>query len=361
MTVLALSNLARIVHDMPVRHALLLACVPIVTTAADALRVDCTLGPESTYQQVTLVDVPVTGGWIGDHDATVNPGGTRTLPGLFGGSGNVAIPYTGSARSRIVLPAAAPLGSFTLWIDETTAELRMSSLSVDALAGRVGSVQSSLVVTYGNFRTVSPTSTFPGAANLGLPLENGVVTAVEATQTGEASTTAVSAGMGLWDFALNVPIQVRFVGLLTGEVFETLESASLTLVGRIDLTQASPRITGAASVSETVPVPPPDPLVHLPMAVPTILPPGATANLLVSGTFSQGSSTTTASANLQATGRRICPIDFDASGVIDFGDLTLVLLDFGPCDACLTDVDRTGEVDYGDLVLLLLEFGPCGG
>jgi hypothetical protein len=37
------------------------------------------------------------------------------------------------------------------------------------------------------------------------------------------------------------------------------------------------------------------------------------------------------------------------------------MLDYGPCDACVTDLDGTGEVDYGDLVLLLLEFGPCGG
>jgi len=97
------------------------------------------------------------------------------------------------------------------------------------------------------------------------------------------------------------------------------------------------------------------------MSIPTILPPGATANLLVNGTFSEGSSTTTASTNLLATGRRICPIDFDVSGVIDYGDVTLVLLEFGPCEGCATDVDGTGEVDYGDLVLVLLEFGPCGG
>jgi len=343
------------------RFACFLACVPFATAAAEVVRWECTLGPDSTYQQTTSIAVPMVGDWIGNHDATLNPGGTRTLPGLFGGSGNVSIPYTGSARSLIELPAAAPLGSFSLWFDDATGQLRMHFLFVDALAGRAGTVQSSLVVTYGNFRTVAPSATFPGASNLSLPLEDGVLTVVEATQVAEASTIATPVGTGLWDFALTIPTQVRVVGTLMGEPFENLEPATLSLQGRLDLADGTARITGQGSVSETVSVPPPAPLVRYPMAVPTILPPGATANLLVNGTFSQGSSTTAVSANLQASGRRICPIDFDLSGAIDYGDVVLLLLDYGPCEACAADVDGTGEVDFGDLVLVLLEFGPCGG
>jgi hypothetical protein len=343
------------------RLAWVLACAPVATAAADVVRWECTLGPDSTYQQTTNIAVPMVGDWIGNHDAALNPSGTRTLPGLFGGSGNVAIPYTGSARSRIELPAAAPLGSFSLWFDDATAQLRMNFLFVDALAGRAGSLQSSLVVTYGNFRTVAPTATFPGASNLSLPLEDGGLTVVEATQTSEASTTATAAGPGLWDFVLSIPIHVRVVGTALGQPLERLEPATLSLQGRLDLTEGTARITGQGSVSETVPVPPPSPLVRYPMAVPTILPPGATASLLVNGTFSQGSSTTTASANLRASGRRICPIDFDLSGTIDYGDVVLLMLDYGPCEGCAADLDGTGGVDFGDLVLVLLEFGPCGG
>lgn len=339
----------------------LLACAAIGTAGADVVRWECVLEPTTTYQQTTNISVPVVGDWIGSHDATLNPGGTRTLPGLFGGSGNLAIPYSGSGRSLIELPSATPIGGFSLWFDEATAQLRMNFLLVDALAGRTAAVQSSLVVTYGNFRTVAPTSTYPGASNLALPLEDGVVTVVEATQTGEAMTTATPAGAAQWDFILNVPVQVRVAGTVMGDPFESAEPATLSLQGQIDLRQGTLRVSGQGAVSETVAVPPPAPLVRQPMGIPTILPPGATANLLVNGTFAQGSSTTTASANLAATGRRICPIDFDVSGVIDYGDVVLVLLDFGPCEGCATDVDGAGEVDYGDLVLVLLEFGPCGG
>jgi hypothetical protein len=35
-----------------------------------------------------------------------------------------------------------------------------------------------------------------------------------------------------------------------------------------------------------------------------------------------------------------------------------VLLDYGPCAGCPTDLDGTGEVDFGDVGLVLLNFGP---
>jgi len=54
-----------------------------------------------------------------------------------------------------------------------------------------------------------------------------------------------------------------------------------------------------------------------------------------------------------------CPTDLDGSREVDFGDVALTLLDYGPCQGCTTDVDGTGEVDFGDVALVLLQFGPC--
>ena len=50
--------------------------------------------------------------------------------------------------------------------------------------------------------------------------------------------------------------------------------------------------------------------------------------------------------------------DVDLSGVVDSGDLALVLLDFGPCPGCVTDLDGSGETDSGDAALVLLGYGP---
>jgi alpha-tubulin suppressor-like RCC1 family protein len=52
--------------------------------------------------------------------------------------------------------------------------------------------------------------------------------------------------------------------------------------------------------------------------------------------------------------------DMDLSGEIDFGDVALVLLDYGPCAGCITDLDGSGEVDFGDVALVLLNFGSTG-
>ena len=49
--------------------------------------------------------------------------------------------------------------------------------------------------------------------------------------------------------------------------------------------------------------------------------------------------------------------DIDGNGVVDFGDVALVMLDFGPCAACPTDLDDNGVVDFGDVALVLLSYG----
>jgi hypothetical protein len=50
--------------------------------------------------------------------------------------------------------------------------------------------------------------------------------------------------------------------------------------------------------------------------------------------------------------------DLDGSGQVDFGDVSLLLLNVGPCPApCPFDFSGDGAVDFGDLSMLLLQFG----
>ena len=76
------------------------AIAPMAFAAAD--RYACTVAPTSTYSQNTLIALPLAGTWIGNYDAVTNPTGTQTRPGLFGGSGNVAIPFSSVVRPRAV-------------------------------------------------------------------------------------------------------------------------------------------------------------------------------------------------------------------------------------------------------------------
>jgi hypothetical protein len=41
---------------------------------------------------------------------------------------------------------------------------------------------------------------------------------------------------------------------------------------------------------------------------------------------------------------------------VSASDISILLLDFGPCPGCASDLDGSGEVDGGDLSFLLLLF-----
>jgi hypothetical protein len=45
-------------------------------------------------------------------------------------------------------------------------------------------------------------------------------------------------------------------------------------------------------------------------------------------------------------------------GNVDFGDLALVLMDFGTAVRD-SDLDANGTVDAADLAIVVLHFGPC--
>ena len=48
--------------------------------------------------------------------------------------------------------------------------------------------------------------------------------------------------------------------------------------------------------------------------------------------------------------------DLDCSGVVDSADVSLILLEMGPCDGCREDLDASGLVDSADVALALLAF-----
>ncbi len=56
-----------------------------------------------------------------------------------------------------------------------------------------------------------------------------------------------------------------------------------------------------------------------------------------------------------------CLEDLDGNGEVGGGDISVMLLDFGPCPGCGSDLDGDGEVTGSDISLLLLSFGPCAG
>jgi hypothetical protein len=54
-----------------------------------------------------------------------------------------------------------------------------------------------------------------------------------------------------------------------------------------------------------------------------------------------------------------CVGDIDASGDVGFGDLILLLAQWGDCPGCPADLDGDGSVGFTDLTLLLSRWGDC--
>ena len=50
--------------------------------------------------------------------------------------------------------------------------------------------------------------------------------------------------------------------------------------------------------------------------------------------------------------------DFDLNGIVDLGDLSIVLLYIGESGTQICDLDGSSQIDFGDIQILLLSFGP---
>ena len=345
---------ARIGHFLAV--AALCAAAPAFA-ATD--RWACTIAPTSTYSQTTQIQLPLAGTWIGNYEAVTNPTGTQTRPGLFGGSGNVAIPFTSVVRPRAVIANTNPTGSYVFGLDRATGAVEVTGLALNALGAQGGTIETRMTLTYSTFRTFAPNSTFIGVSNLDVPLDSGALTMANAVQSGPAIGAATANADGSWSFAVTVPVNVTVEGTALGAPFTSTSPGSVVMAGTATFNGDQAMLTSQGTVNETVPVPAPAPLVNMPFALPTILPPGATANLLMSGTFSEGTSSTTGSSSIVALGT-LQPVFGDLNGdrAVNGFDLGLLLAAWGtngqPGGA---DLNGDGTVNGFDLGLMLSAWG----
>ena len=315
-------------------------------------RWNCTVAPASTYTQQTNIQIPLAGTWIGNYVAVTNETGTRTIPGFFGGSGNTAIPFSSTVKPQVSITNTHPTGTFQFGFNPTTGVVDVSSLLVDTLAGQVGTISTSMLLTYSTFRTVQPSSTFIGLTNVDVPVDSGSLTAATAVQSGAAIGVATPNTDGTWAFAVTVPVTVSAAGTALGQPFTNSAPAAMALTGTFSIVGNAISLTSQGTINETVPVPAAPPLVSAPFDLPTIIPAGQVAHLLISGTFAAGSSTTVGSSSLVMNGVP-APIigDINIDGVVNGFDLGLLLSGWaqpGP-----TDLNNDGTTNGFDLGLLL--------
>jgi len=309
--------------------------------------------PTSTAQQSALISFPLVRTFIGDYDAKTNPAGTRTLPGLFGGSGNQAIPYTSTLQTSEAIDSH-PSGSFILNID-ADGICRITNYFSDLLNGTPGTVTVDMLFSYSSFHTVAPNALFPSVGSVTIPIASGAVKVATATQSGPAVGALIETAPNTYTISIPVPVTLVVSGSAGGQPFGIDPTpAVLAFAGTLTVNGSTATFTSSASTTQPLgPIPAPPPLVNEPLAVPTVIPTGSTANLLLSGTFSDGNGTSTFNTIVNASGS-LAPIpgDLNADGTVGGADLAILLSAWGTNNP-VADINHDGLVDGLDLATLL--------
>jgi hypothetical protein len=255
-------------------------------------------------------------------------------------------------KPKVSITNTQPTGTFQFGFNPTTGTVDVSSLLVDTLAGQVGTISTSMLLTYSTFRTVQPTSTFIGLTNVDVPVDSGSLTAATAAQSGAAIGVATPNADGTWAFAVTVPVTISVAGTALGQPFTNSAPAVMALTGTFSIDGNAISLTSQGAINETVPVPAGPPLVSAPFDLPTIIPAGQVARLLISGTFADGSSTTVGSSSLVMNGVPVPIIgDINGDGVVNGFDLGLLLSGWGQPGP--TDLNNDGTTNGFDLGVLL--------
>ena len=323
---------------------------------ADEVIFDCDIvSKTSTVTQTIDLAAPFAGSLIGNYNDVSNPTGTRTLPGVFGGSGNNPIPYTASfvLAGDIV---SNPTGALVLGVDSEGLQIRVSNLAVDLLGGEVGALGATVNINYQTFRTVNPSSFYPGGVTIPVPVGNAEVTELTAVQTGKSVFGAlVPQKDGSFQFTVTVPVNFTLVATALGQpVGDGLPTPGvLPLTGR--LVEGASSVTLSLAVSDSSSMNEPvtaDPFVDVPLALPTVIPTGGTANLLLSGDVTSIALSRALSADLDVAGtRQAIPGDLNNDGLVNAVDLSILLSGWGTSGP--GDIDGDGLVGPADLSILL--------
>ena len=140
---------------------------------------DLTVDPSSSTSDVLAnFAAELPGTVIGDYDAVNNPGGTLTLPGLSGGSGNQPVPMD-ITLSGVNDSLTSAGGVLSLGVDLVGSTLSVSGLDLDLLNGASSSADIVATLLFGNFRTFQPDSVFFG----GVPIDPVSYTHLRAHET----------------------------------------------------------------------------------------------------------------------------------------------------------------------------------
>lgn len=299
---------------------------------------------------------PLAGTLIGNWDATANPTGTRTLTGLWGGTSttNTAIPYTAMLDGGVDA-SNVPTGGFLLRVPEGGAAATVSGLEFDLLGGTPAEILVTIDMVFQTFRTTAPDSVYLGSTALPpIPLAYGEITEARIEQCCSSEVAATELpGMTMFAGTVQADLVVRAT-LLNQQVVDVSLPVLLPVAGMVDPSGKATTASIEFVQSASYPLPEIPPFEDQAVALPTIFPPGSTANLLFSGAIDgpAGAFDVSVAVDIDVTGTARTP-DVNHDGWVNGQDIGHLLGKWNTSDpAC--DLDASGRVDGLDLVELLV-------
>ena len=351
--------------------AALAACAGLATVTCGAFaqqyEFDCAITQPTSGLAATLtVSATLPGTLIGNWDATTNPTGTRTKPGLFGSFGsteNVSSPISIVAGINRAPLNTRPSGSFRLLLDVEGLSARVEGYEVNNIASGALVIPVNAAVTLQTFRTRTPDSTFIGAT-VNQEVGDATISVFRDIQTENGNGTLVVAGPNQYTFTVPITVLTILEGELLGSPIGSPDgSPSAIVVTGTATVQAdgTVAITSTQTIDATQTQTPNQVLPPQPFALPTILPPGATANVILNLTLQSFTSTVAGTRSLTATGTpALCFADFNRDGGVDGADIEAFFSEWTAGENG-ADVNRDGGVDGADVqaFFVVWQAGGC--
>ncbi|GIV06185.1 MAG: hypothetical protein KatS3mg016_1760 [Fimbriimonadales bacterium] len=261
-----------------------LASVSGVLHLASAQMYDFTVvAPPSGISGNLSISASTQGTLVGNYDPDTNPTGTRTKPGVFGSFGpteNVPVNVSLGAAIGGNLNRQAS-GTFRATVDGNTNTITFENLSVNFLANGPAVLPVTLTIAGESFRTRNPTSTYIlPSQGISFPIGTVNLSQFSAVQTGGGAGVLTPTGPDQYDFIAGVQVDLTFAADLLGNPFAQTVPFVLPLQGQVVVSGANALITSLQPLNFAQTFNPNLDLPPFEFGLPTILPPGSTANLI---------------------------------------------------------------------------------
>ena len=220
---------------------------------------------------------------VGNYDQNTNPNGTRTKPGLFGPFGpteNVPVNISLGAAIGGNLNRQAS-GTFRATVDGSNNTITFENLSLNFLANGPAVLPVTLTLAGQSFRTRNPDSLYVlPSQGISFPVGSVNLSQFTAVQTGVGAGVLTPTGSNQYDFTAGVLVDLTFAADLLGNPLAQTVPFVLPLQGQVVVSNGTALITSLQTLNFSQSFNPNLDLPPFEFGLPTILPPGNTANLI---------------------------------------------------------------------------------